>query len=153
MFNNPLLGNLQARLNPSKLRPALIAPIPGAGLLTDGLLAERKRKQFEVNNPSVTPIDEDALRKQASFDAARAGGYNVSNKQVAAATEAAADSNRIAAWRKANLTAPPNDAESQFVAQQLAMKRLYERAQRKMQARADERAQNSNNLFTRKFNY
>jgi len=153
MFNNPLLGNLQARLNPSRLRPALIAPIPGAGLLTDGLIAERKRKQFEVNTPSITPIDETTLRSEAKINAARAGGYDVSKKQLAAAVDATSDAHRIAAWRKANLPAPPNDAESQFVATQLAMKRLYERAQRKMQARADERAQNSNNLFTRKFNY
>jgi hypothetical protein len=153
MFSNPLLGNLQARLAPSNFRPPMISPIIGANLLTDGLISERKRKQFEVKDPNITAVDEAALAAQAKQNAARAGGYDVSSKQIEAATNAASEANRIAAWRRANLQQPPNDAESQFVARQLATARAIERAQKKMQAQADERAQNGGNLFTRKFNY
>ena len=130
----------------------MISPIIGANLLTDGLISERKRKQFEVKDPNITAIDEAALAARAKQNAARAGGYDVSSKQLEAATNAASEAN-CTAWRRANLPQPPNDAESQFVARQLAIARLLNVPKRRCKAQADERAQNGGNLFTRKFNY
>jgi len=173
MFNNPLLGNLQARLAPptnfvgnfaTRANPLTVAPkplvaLPGLNNLTTGLIDEqRRKKQATEFDPGIVTNNQQDYR-----DLAAKLAYTREHKASPLFNEsftpetflAQRRAERASKLKKAHYGIPdaPQDAESVFVAQQLAMKRLYERAQRKMQARADERAQNSNNLFTRKFNY
>lgn len=173
MFSNPLLGNFQARLapptnfvgnfatraSPLAVAPKPLFPIPGINNLTTGLIDEqRRKKQVEDFEPGVVMNTQQDYRDLAAKLAYSRGDNHpnlFSDDFTPENFLALRRAERASKLKKAHYGIPdaPQDAESLFVAQQLAMKRAYNRAKKKAQWNADYKAQEGGNLFTQKFNY